>query len=213
MLTPLAPVSAAPRGEGAAEQSRSLYLKYRYAGTYGANSVEVADPGARKHRGCMSTESTAMPQPGTPAPDFTLPDQNGNAVHLADLRGKHVVLYFYPKDDTPGCTKEACSFRDEWGELERQGVVVLGISRDDAESHQRFISKYQLPFTLLSDQDASVHHLYGAWGERTNYGKTYTGTLRTTFYIRPDGTIGHVWTHAKTEGHGKEVLDYITAHQ
>jgi thioredoxin-dependent peroxiredoxin len=152
---------------------------------------------------------TRVPEVGDPAPDFTLPDAESNPVHLADLRGKRVVLYFYPKDDTPGCTTEACSFRDAWQELEADGVVVLGISKDSPKSHQKFARKYGLPFTLLADESTEVAQAYGVWVEKTNYGRKYMGVARTTFYIRPDGTIGHVWQQVKPEGHAQRVFEYL----
>ena len=152
---------------------------------------------------------TRVPEIGEPAPDFTLPDAEGNPVHLADLRGKRVVLYFYPKDDTPGCTTEACSFRDAWQELEADGVVVLGISKDSPKSHQKFARKHGLPFTLLSDESTAVAQAYGVWVEKTSYGRKYIGMARTTFYIRPDGNIGHVWQQVKPQAHAQKVLDYL----
>ncbi len=156
--------------------------------------------------------SNGIPQTGTLAPDFELPSGDGKRVHLADLRGKPVVLYFYPKDDTPGCTKEACSFRDAWRELQNQGVVVLGVSKDSIEDHRKFAEKYGLPFTLLSDENADVANAYGVWGERSYMGNKYMGMARTTFYIAPNGTIGHVWESVKPDGHAEEVLDYIGTH-
>jgi len=150
-----------------------------------------------------------IPQPGTPAPDFTLPSGEGGDIHLADLRGKRVVLYFYPKDDTPGCTVEACGFRDAWQELREAGVIVLGISRDTVKSHKKFAAKHGLPFTLLSDEGGSVAQHYGVWVEKSMYGKKYMSTARTTFYIRPDGLVGHVWQQVKPEGHARKVLEYL----
>jgi peroxiredoxin Q/BCP len=150
-----------------------------------------------------------VPEAGEEAPDFTLPDAEGHPVHLADLRGSKVVLYFYPKDDTPGCTTEACSFRDAWQELGAEGAKVYGISRDTGKSHQKFANKYGLPFTLLSDEDGEVARKYGVWVQKSMYGRTYMGMARTTFYIRPDGKIGHVWEQVKPEGHAQKVLDYV----
>lgn len=146
-----------------------------------------------------------MIEAGQVAPDFTLPSQTGD-VSLAGLRGKTVVLYFYPKDDTPGCTKEACSFRDKWSDLQAQGIVVLGVSPDAVDRHAKFATKYQLPFPLLADPDHAVSLAYGVWGEKMMYGKTITGMLRTTFLIGPDGVVRHVWKKPKTEIHADEVL-------
>lgn len=155
------------------------------------------------------TSTHAVPESGTLAPDFTLPSGDGEMVHLADLRGKRVVLYFYPKDDTPGCTVEACGFRDAWQELTEDGVVVLGVSRDTVKSHQKFARKHALPFTLLSDEGGTVAQLYGVWVEKSMYGKKYMSMARTTFYIRPDGLIGHVWQQVKAEGHAQKVRDFL----
>ncbi len=143
---------------------------------------------------------------GQPAPAFNLPAQDGARVSLASLRGKPVVLYFYPKDDTPGCTKEACSFRDNWESLQAKGVVVLGVSPDTAASHQKFADKYKLPFPLLADEGHQVAEAYGAWGEKNMYGKKITGILRTTYLIGPDGVVKHVWKKPKTDIHAEEVL-------
>ena len=143
---------------------------------------------------------------GQPAPAFTLPAQDGAQVSLAGLKGKPVVLYFYPKDDTPGCTKEACSFRDNWEVLADKGVVVLGVSPDTTASHQKFADKYKLPFPLLADEGHKIAEAYGAWGEKNMYGKKITGILRTTFLIGPDGLVKHVWKKPKTDIHAEEVL-------
>jgi peroxiredoxin Q/BCP len=143
---------------------------------------------------------------GQPAPAFTLPATTGGEISLASLKGKPVVLYFYPKDDTPGCTKEACSFRDNWDTLTSKGVVVLGVSPDSLASHQKFATKHQLPFTLLADEGHQVAEAYGAWGEKTLYGKKMTGILRTTFLIGADGKVKHVWRKPKTDIHAEEVL-------
>lgn len=145
-------------------------------------------------------------KPGDAAPDFDLPSESGARVRLRDLRGKRVVLYFYPKDDTPGCTTEACSFRDAWSELERRGVVVLGVSKDSPKSHLRFKEKYGLPFTLLSDEDHAVADAYGVWGPKKFMGREYEGMDRATFLIGPDGRIEAVWPKVKPEGHAEEVL-------
>ncbi len=153
--------------------------------------------------------SSRVPEAGEPAPDFTLPDGDGRLVHLADLRGKRVILYFYPRDDTPGCTAEACGFRDTWQEFGEDGVLVFGVSRDTARSHQKFARKHALPFALLSDEDGAVAQRYGVWVEKRMYGKKYMGLARTTFYIRPDGIIGHVWQQVKPDGHAAKVLDYL----
>ncbi len=161
----------------------------------------------------MPDTETAVPPVDSEAPDFTLPTGDGAQIHLADLRGKTVLLYFYPKDDTPGCTTEACAFRDAWGELQARGVVVLGVSRDDVSSHQKFASKYSLPFPLLADLGGEVAQRYGVWVERSMYGKTHMSMARTSFLIRPDGTIGHVWEHVKPDGHAAEVLAVVDSQQ
>jgi len=134
-----------------------------------------------------------MLEPGSTPPPFTLPSGEGKPVSLDDFKGRHVVLYFYPADDTPGCTKEACGFRDAWAELRDLGAVVLGVSADDAESHRTFAAKYRLPFTLLSDPDRAVMRAYGAWGEKTLYGKKTVGVIRSTVWIGPDGRVRRHW--------------------
>ncbi len=152
---------------------------------------------------------SAMPNAGDPAPDAELPDQNGQTVRLADLRGKWVVLYFYPKDNTSGCTAEACGFRDAWGELERLGAVVLGVSPDSSKSHRGFADRYGLPFRLLADQGAQLAQRYGVWVEKSMYGRRYMGTARTTFAIDPRGRIARVWERVKPPGHAAEVLEWL----
>lgn len=159
----------------------------------------------------MSDDTTMsnIPEAGMEAPDFTLPSSEGEDVHLAGLRGKRVILYFYPKDDTPGCTAEACGFRDSWPELTEDGVVVLGISRDSVKSHQKFARKYGLPFTLLADEGGEVARQYGVWVKKSMYGREYMSTARTTFYVMPDGRIGHVWEQVKPEGHAAKIVEYL----
>jgi peroxiredoxin Q/BCP len=152
-----------------------------------------------------------MLEVGELAPDFALPDQEGRLHRLSDYRGRWVVLYFYPKDDTPGCTKEACGFRDEKGRLEELGAVVLGVSADDVESHKRFAEKYHLNFPLLSDPAKEVIRAYGAWGKKTLYGKEYEGVLRQTFLIDPEGRVAKVWRKVSPEGHAEEVAQALEA--
>jgi len=146
---------------------------------------------------------------GDQAPDFELRSDSGETVKLSGLRGKPVVLYFYPKDDTPGCTKQACGIRDVYGEFERAGAVVLGVSPDDERSHVRFKEKYSLPFTLLADEDHSVADRYGAWGEKSNRGRTYMGINRSTFVIGADGTVKRVLQKVKPESHAHDVLETL----
>jgi peroxiredoxin Q/BCP len=153
-----------------------------------------------------------MPATGNEAPSFTLRDQSGANVDLRDLRGRWVVLYFYPKDDTPGCTKEACNFRDNYAALEQAGAVVLGVSGDSERSHAKFAAKYQLPFQLLEDADHAVARAYGAWGTKSMYGKTYDGVIRSTFIIGPDGRIAAEWPKVKPDAHGAEVLAWLREH-
>lgn len=147
-----------------------------------------------------------MIQAGQTAPDFTLPNQDGTPVALSSHRGHPVVVYFYPADDTPGCTKEACSFRDNWDALSAAGVTVLGISADDPASHRAFVDKYALPFTLLADPAHTVINAYGVWGTKNMYGKEVEGLLRTTFLIDANGVVKHVFKRPKTEIHAQEVL-------
>src|SRR5262245_49693194 len=146
-------------------------------------------------------------QDGKPAPAFTLSDAEGRSVSLADFAGKDVILYFYPKDDTPGCTKEACGFRDSWKDITKRGIVVLGVSPDAAASHQKFIAKYKLPFPLLSDPDKKVMTRYGAWGEKVLYGKKTTGVIRSTVWIGADGKVRKHWARVRdAAAHPDEVL-------
>ena len=148
-----------------------------------------------------------MLKEGGQAPDFTVRDTDGNEVSLADLRGRKVVLYFYPKDDTPGCTKQACSIRDSYSEFEERGIKVLGVSLDDQASHRKFADKYELPFTLLSDTDHAVADAYGVYGEKEFMGKKYMGVDRKTFLIDEQGRIKKVFNKVNVEEHADEVLE------
>jgi peroxiredoxin Q/BCP len=147
-----------------------------------------------------------MLKEGVKAPEFTAKDQNGNKVKLSDLKGRKVVLYFYPKDDTPGCTKQACSLRDSYDVFTEKGIKVLGVSIDDEKSHQKFISKYELPFDLLADTDKKIVEKYGVWGEKSMYGKKYMGTLRKSFLIGEDGKIVKIFDKVNVSEHANEVL-------
>lgn len=146
-----------------------------------------------------------MVEAGEKAPDFKAKDQEGRDVKLSDFKGMKVVLYFYPKDFTSGCTKESCDFRDRSGEF--KDTVILGVSSDTVASHEDFRHKYNLPFRLLSDPEQEVQKKYGVWGEKQNYGKTYMGTVRTTYLIGPDGKVAKVWAKVKVDGHVDEVLE------
>ncbi len=146
---------------------------------------------------------------GDKAPDFTAKDQNGKPVSLADFKGKTVILYFYPKDDTPGCTAEACDFRDNYQSLIGKGFEVIGVSTDDEKSHKKFESKYSLPFPLIADTDHHIVETYGVWGEKNMYGKKYMGTIRTTFIINPDGAIKNIINKVDTQEASKQVLSLL----
>jgi len=146
---------------------------------------------------------------GQPAPDFTLPDQDGNTVTLSTLRGAPVVLYFYPKDDTPGCTKEACAFRDARADYEALGAKVIGVSPDSARSHRKFASKYELPFLLLADEEKTVCQHYGVWKEKTMFGKTSMGVERTTVVIDAGGNVRRIFPKVKVDGHSEQVLEAL----
>ncbi len=152
-----------------------------------------------------------MLQVGTKAPNFTLKNQDDKDVSLEDLKGQYVLLYFYPKDMTPGCTKEACAFRDYWAELKKAGATVLGISKDSTARHKKFAENEQLPFDLLADTDATVLDLYEAMGNKSMYGKTFLGILRISYLIGKDGTILKVYEKVKPTDHAKEVLDDVLA--
>jgi peroxiredoxin Q/BCP len=148
-----------------------------------------------------------MLKEGSAAPQFSTKDANGDTVSLKDLRGEKVVLYFYPKDDTPGCTKEACSFRDAFSKFKKRGIRVLGISPDNETSHKKFTAKYKLPFTLLADTDHSIADAYGAYGEKKFMGRTYMGVLRSTFLIDEKGKIKKIFSKVKPDEHANEVLE------
>ena len=148
---------------------------------------------------------------GDKAPEFTLPDQDGKTVTLKSLKGKQVVLYFYPKDDTPGCTKESCNFRDVEAQIVRAGAVIVGVSLDGKESHQKFIKKFGLPFSLLSDEDAVISKTYEVYKEKNMYGKKYWGIERSTFVIDAEGKLKAIFRKVKVDGHADEVLTALKA--
>tara|TARA_R110002049_G_scaffold72490_1_gene186950 strand:+ start:42693 stop:43172 length:480 start_codon:yes stop_codon:yes gene_type:complete len=148
-------------------------------------------------------------EPGKKAPAFTLKDDSGNKVKLSELKGKPVVLYFYPRDDTPGCTKEACAFRDRYDEIKKLGVHLLGVSTDDAASHTKFREKYSLPFPLLVDENHAMSEKYGAWREKNMYGKKSMGIQRSTYLIDADGKVAKVWKRVKVDGHDQQVIDAV----
>lgn len=151
---------------------------------------------------------------GEPAPAFTLKDQEGNDVSLADFRGKDLILYFYPRDETPGCTKEACGFRNRFADIRGAGAEVVGVSPDDAESHKRFKDNHHLPFALLSDPDKDVMAEYGAWGEKMMYGKKRTGVIRSTVWIGPDGVVKKHWKRVgRAADHPEHVLETLTSYR
>ena len=143
---------------------------------------------------------------GDHAPDFTAPASGGGSIKLSALKGKPVVLYFYPRDDTPGCTKEACAFRDAWKQFEKKGAVVLGVSTDPVKAHDKFVEKFKLPFTLVADEDRKIVGAYGVWGEKQFMGRKYFGTHRVTFLIGADGRIKNIWPTVKPDEHAAEVL-------
>jgi peroxiredoxin Q/BCP len=152
-----------------------------------------------------------MIEEGLPAPDFTLASDSGGRVTLSQFRGSPVVLYFYPRDDTPGCTRQACGIRDAWGEFERRGAVVLGVSPDSARKHVKFKDKYGLPFTLLADEDHAVSETYGVWVEKSMLGKKYMGIERSTFVIDADGKVAKVMRRVKPDTHADDVLAALPA--
>ena len=147
-----------------------------------------------------------MLEPGQTAPDFTLPDQHGQKVSLSDFRGQPVVVYFYPKDDTPGCTTQACDIRDQWSEFQQAGAAVIGISPDDVESHERFAATHDLPHVLLADPDREVMEPWGAWGTKNLYGKETVGVIRSTVLVDAEGTVAKVWKRVQAKKHADQVL-------
>ncbi len=147
-----------------------------------------------------------MLEPGQTAPDFTLPDQRGQKVSLSDFRGQPVVVYFYPKDDTPGCTTQACDIRDQWEEFREAGAAVIGISPDDVESHERFAAKHDLPHVLLADPDREVMQPWGAWGTKNMYGKETVGVIRSTVLVDAEGVVAKVWKRVQAKKHAEQVL-------
>jgi peroxiredoxin Q/BCP len=150
-----------------------------------------------------------MLKEGDAAPDFSAPTSGGRTVKLSDFLGKNVVLYFYPKDDTPGCTTEACSFRDNLSELHKRGVVVLGVSTDSVKSHDKFVDKYKLTFPLIADESKQVVEAYNAWGEKSFMGRKYMGTHRVTFLIGPDGKIKKIWPTVKPAEHVAQIIEAL----
>ena len=154
----------------------------------------------------MAKEIQLQLQVGDVAPGFTAATSGGGEIALADYRGRNVILYFYPRDDTPGCTKEACAFRDHFADFKKQGAVVFGVSADSVKSHDKFVEKFKLPFTLLADEDREIVQAYGVWGEKSFMGRKYQGVYRVTFLIGPDGKIKQIWPEVKPEEHAAEVL-------
>lgn len=154
----------------------------------------------------MAKEPEITLKPGDKAPAFSSTATDGSTVKLSDFKGKSVILYFYPRDDTPGCTKEACAFRDVYGEIAAKGAVVLGVSVDTVKSHVKFTEKFSLPFPLLADEAKKIVQAYGVWGEKVFMGRKYLGTHRVTFLIGPDGRIKNIWPTVKPEQHAAEVL-------
>ena len=145
------------------------------------------------------------------APDFEAKIETGASIKLSDYRGKKVILYFYPKDATPGCTAQACNLRDNYEQLLKAGYVVFGVSSDTEKSHQKFIEKQNLPFSLIADTELTVHHAYGTWVEKSMYGRKYMGIQRATFLIGPDGALSHIWPKVKVPGHAEDVLECLQA--
>ncbi|HEX5219184.1 MAG TPA: thioredoxin-dependent thiol peroxidase [Verrucomicrobiae bacterium] len=154
----------------------------------------------------MATELELKLKEGDKAPDFSAPTNGGGTISLSELKGKNVILYFYPKDDTPGCTKEACAFRDDFAAFKKKGAVILGVSADSVKAHDKFVKKFELPFPLLADEDKKIVEAYGVWGQKSFMGRKYMGIHRVTFLIGPDGRIRKIWPKVKPEEHAEEVL-------
>ena len=154
----------------------------------------------------MATELELKLKEGDKAPDFTAPTNGEGTVSLSGLKGQNVILYFYPKDDTPGCTKEACAFRDDFAAFKKKGAVILGVSADPVKAHDKFVKKFELPFPLLADEDKKIVEAYGVWGQKSFMGRKYMGIHRVTFLIGPDGRIRKIWPKVKPEEHAEEVL-------
>jgi thioredoxin-dependent peroxiredoxin len=197
-----APAKKVAAQKGAAKQPAAKRL---------ASKKAAPKPSAASQAKPAKAAGPAWPQEGSKAPDFTAVAHDGSQVTLSALKGRPVVLYFYPKDDTPGCTVEACGFRDAHAQFGRHKAVVLGVSPDSPRSHVKFREKFKLPFTLLADEDHSLAERYGAWREKSMYGKTYLGVARSTFVIDAKGRIAKAFTTVKPEGHDREVLAALAA--
>jgi thioredoxin-dependent peroxiredoxin len=159
----------------------------------------------------MAKELALKLKKGDKAPEFTAATSGGGRVSLSDFKGQHVILYFYPRDDTPGCTKEACGFRDHFANFKKKGAVVLGVSTDPVKAHDKFVEKFKLPFALLADEDKTIVQAYGVWGEKSFMGRKYLGIHRATFLIGPDGRIKKLWPKVKPDEHAAEVLAALEA--
>ncbi len=157
----------------------------------------------------MSSKFQSKLTEGDLAPAFSASTSGGETISLADFKGKNIILYFYPRDNTPGCTKEACAFRDEFAQFKQKGAIVLGVSTDSVKSHDKFVEKFNLPFPLLADEDKSIAKAYGVWGEKKFMGVKYQGVHRVTFLIGPDGRIKKIWPKVKPAEHAKEILEFL----
>lgn len=197
---------AAPKRSSSKSQGLALGSRNPSTTIKTASTPKTKKPAQQSPR----TVATSELQVGDPAPAFSLPDDTGHIVHSSELRGKKVVVYFYPKDDTPGCTTEACSFRDGIQELRKSGAIVFGVSADSVSSHRKFSDKFQLNFPLLSDESKAMIQAYGVWKEKSMYGRKYMGIERTTVVINEDGTIRNVFPKVKVNGHFTEVLQALS---